>query len=327
MTVGDGTDLVTAVVQALARSATGATGAPLGPDLVARLRERLFRTGAGAWALGQVEAAPESEPARAHLADAVRALLATEPELAQQVQAGLAAAGQIPTPLGVGGDHLANAPRRNRIGTVVGVLVVLAGLIALGLHFGGHGGAQPGRPNAGQGGGVLPDPARAQSVLPDLQALPAGWQLQDGPTSTTALPACAAAATDLSTALCDGLYGYANESFTDGNGTEVDFGIYTGRSAGWASTAYDRLTGLAGKAGTRRLTPLPGLGDRASTGEDDQGGGVIVQFGSTLLVVSEQPQDSATGWDHSNGIALARMFVNRTQQALDGRTPTAGMPR
>ncbi|KJS52811.1 hypothetical protein VM98_29120 [Streptomyces rubellomurinus subsp. indigoferus] len=174
MSSGDGTDLVGAVVAALAQaasSAAGAAGTALGAEATSWVLQGLGRLPRWAQAAQRVESAPEDDAARQQLADAVGELLSLQPELAERLAERLAA-GLLPTasPLPpappavtvgegahiggagqtavggsghtlVGGDvHNNVVNKRGSTGVVVATLIVVAALIALGIHFlGGSG--------------------------------------------------------------------------------------------------------------------------------------------------------------------------------------------
>ncbi|MFJ8621381.1 hypothetical protein ACIRD3_00875 [Kitasatospora sp. NPDC093550] len=167
---GEGADLVGAVVAALVQAASGVAGAAgtaLGAEAVGWVREGLGQLPRWAQAAERVDSAPQDDGARRGLADAVGELLRVHPALAESLAERLAqavapvglppappapppsitvgegafvgGAGQTAVGSGntvVGGDvHHNTVHKRGSGGLVVAILVVVAALVALGIHF------------------------------------------------------------------------------------------------------------------------------------------------------------------------------------------------
>ncbi|MFH8382987.1 hypothetical protein ACH4E7_18865 [Kitasatospora sp. NPDC018058] len=180
--------MVAAVVAALtqaASSAAGAAGTALGVEAVDWVRQGLGQLPRWTQAAERADSAPEDAEAKQRLAEAVNELLSLNPALAQALAARLeqlqrpveappappgpptvnvgegarvGGAGQAAVGLGnvlVGGDvHNKTVVKRSSVGIVITVLVIVAGLIALGIHYlGGPGlnGAVPRIPASVEG--------------------------------------------------------------------------------------------------------------------------------------------------------------------------------
>ncbi|MGW2254252.1 hypothetical protein ACWCXH_29280 [Kitasatospora sp. NPDC001660] len=359
MTTEDGSDLVAAVVEALVQSAShtvGAAGAALGGEAVARVREALRQWPQWAQALSRVEAAPGDQQAQRDLALAVGQLLGRDAGLTASLRARLSVATTEPPPGAgtpvrqLGGDAQASgpsasgdapnwpapganwpapgagtgtAPRRRGIGLMVGVLVVIAALIALGIHLNSGQPQRLGGAGGPFGAAPLAGVAQVRSVLPDLHAVPAGWREDRAP---TAEPPKDCHADDTSAAeadVCSQTIGTGVVGFRADNGnTRVMFRVIAGPSPAWADRTYD-LAGSAGSSdSTSEPVPVAAVGDRSTAYRSGRYTSVVIKAGTTVLLLSYQPQSSDSP-DAELVTRLARMFAARSQQAQSGRTPDA----
>ncbi|MEV7780495.1 hypothetical protein [Kitasatospora sp. NPDC088351] len=330
----DGQDLVRAVVGALVRTAAN-SATSTGGAAVDVVRARLRGTPDGAQAVDAVEAAPSDRHAQARLAAAVGQLLATDQAFARYlVTTELGHPAHQPTPPkpgaattltlravgGIPGGGLATAGRRAGGSVLVAlVLIVVAALVALGIHLGSRPVLRPGVPGLAHGAVALRDPGQMRGVLPDLQAMPAGWTLESGPSAGTG---SGGEVRCLLPDACDQQLGYASVTFRGASPYTVNFTVVSFASTETARRAFDLTSQRADGAAT--AVPLPRIGDQ-STARTTGGHEVeaLVRVGTTLLYTRATAPDEPTSHDATVLTAFAHLLAERAQQAQDGLTPDA----
>ncbi|MBV6698953.1 hypothetical protein [Kitasatospora aureofaciens] len=314
--MGDGQELVTAVVEALVR-APGTVVAEL-------VRTRLRAVPGGGEAVDAIEARPADPQTRAGLAAVVGQLLAEDPAFARYLLTELGRPKDPPT------VHLRvtlpAATRRSTGGILVTLaLVVVAALVALGINLGNRPLLQPGVHGFAHAVTALREPAQAQGVLPDIQAMPGGWQIETGPhagTSTSDDVPC------FVRDACDQQLAYATVNFRAGSRHSVEFTVVTFASPGTAGRAFDTMLGSVGGADATAAVPLPPIGDQsAARTHGSQGAEALVRVGTTLLYVRDSgPGASAAAADVPVLAVFAQLLATRSQQAQDGQVPDAAAP-
>ncbi|MQS15633.1 hypothetical protein F7Q99_26020 [Streptomyces kaniharaensis] len=352
MTTGDSSDLVAMVVQALVQAASntvGAAGAALGSEAVARVREGLRRAPHWAQAAGQVDATPGDPQAQQALARAVGELLGWNPGLAANLRARLSVVTTEPPPpqdapvtvigggnrtsgqtaMGtnntVAGGNIRTTHRHGSVAGLIGVLVAVAALVALGIHLNSGSSQDLGMPGGGLAAAPLTNTDQVRSVLPDLHAVPAGWRESRAPTaeppSDCKGSGISAAEADLcSQSVASGTVTYR----TADEDVRVQFRIVAGPSPLWADKAYDLIQASFTKGPSADPVAVPAVGDRSSAHRDGRTTGVLVKVGSTVLMVTYAPT-STDPRAAERVTPLARMFATRSQQAQTGRTPDASV--
>ncbi|MFJ2809750.1 hypothetical protein [Kitasatospora sp. NPDC087271] len=322
--MGDGQELVPVVVGVLVRAAEGVSGGP-GRSVADLVRVRLRATPEGARAVDAVEANPGDARARAGLTAAVGELLTTDPAFARYL-----ATTELGRPADPPTVHLRVDPavagaqaRAARIGAapvlVTLALIVVAALVAVGINLGSRPLLRPGGPDLAHAGRTLRDPAQVQGVLPDLRAMPGGWQVESGPQSG------AGPGQDVPCLLpdaCDQQLAYATVTFRAVTTHSAQFTVVTFASADAAGRAFDAMLAHVGGADAAAAVPLPPIGDqRAARTHGAEGAEALVRVGTTLLYV----RDSGPGSDAATPVLalFARLLAERAQQAEDGREPDA----
>ncbi|MGW2651853.1 hypothetical protein ACWC2T_45100 [Streptomyces sp. NPDC001393] len=367
MSTGDSSDLVEAVVAALvqaASSAAGAAGTALGAEAIDWVRNGLGQLPRWTQAAAQVDTAPDDEQAQQGLATAVNELLNLNPGLAQALESRLTQPGQpgpvppLPTdpptitigeharigggagPTAVGmGNNVAGRDirtkvinKRRSIGVLIAVLVVMAALIALGIHFAGHSSNQPGLGLPEHVAKPLTNMEQVKAVLPDLHALPAGWQ-ETEPAVANPGGECIGAATSSGPMgdLCRQVVASASARFdTAEPGGSVFFMVVAGPSTSWADRMYDQYLQYFDD-GTTSPVAFPAFGDRSSVRQGSGETSVLIRTGTVVVSVvytivsnyDASPSANDTQRARQTVIPLASMITTRAQQAQAGQTPTA----
>ncbi|MER6548458.1 hypothetical protein [Streptomyces sp. NPDC001250] len=362
--MGDSPDLVAAVVAALvqaASSAAGAAGTALGAEAIDWVRNGLGQLPRWTEAAARVDTAPDDEQAQQGLAEAVNELLSGNPGLAQALESRLTQPGPVPplptgppaitigeharigggagpTAVGVGNNVAGRDIRtkvinkRRSIGVLIAVLVVMAALIALGIHFAGHSSNQPGLGLPEHVAKPLTNMEQVKAVLPDLHALPAGWQ-QTEPALANPGGECIGAATSSGPTgdLCRQVVASASDRFdTTQPGGSVFFMVLAGPSTSWADQMYDQyLQNLDN--GMTSTADFPAFGDRSSARQGSGETSVLIRTGTVVVSVvytivsnnDASPSANDTQRARQTVIPLASMITTRAQQAQAGQTPTA----
>ncbi|MFF2146487.1 hypothetical protein [Kitasatospora sp. NPDC058190] len=355
--MGDDRDLVAGVVGALVRLAQGTAGGP-GQAVAEVVRARLRLMPEGARAVAALEASPHDPRAREGLTSAVTRLLATDVAFAQYVATTDLGRPADPTTvqLRVGPEadpatvqlrtdssgpstvqlrvdpavaHAqALAARRGNTAIIIALaLVLIAAVVALGIHLGSRPLLRPNGPDFAHAARTIRDPARVQGVLPDVAAMPGGWQVESGPRSGTGSGA------DVPCLLpdaCDQQLAYATVTFRAAPVQSVQFTVVTFASPETAGRAF--AGGLAlvdgegegegeGEGDATAVT-IPSIGDQSAARERGSSmAEALVRVGSTLLYVRDQGPGAAVA---TPALTLfARLLAERAQQAQDGHTPNA----
>ncbi|MFF2746118.1 hypothetical protein ACFVVA_11280 [Kitasatospora sp. NPDC058048] len=316
---------------------------------VVRARLRMVPEGAGALAAAQ--ASPGDAQARALLAAAVAHLLATDPAFAQYLATtALGKPGDPPTvqlrsepgtvqlrvgppsappPKGPSTVQLRTGPaaararalaaRRSNAGIVAAlVLVLIAALVALGVHLGSRPLLKPGGPGLAHAAQPLGDPVLVRGVLPDEGAMPRGWRVQRGPESgtgpTDAVPCLLPDA-------CDRQLASASVTFGAASVQTVEFDVVAFASPEAAAKAFDSALERTGGVESTAVA-IPRIGDRSATRTVGSSSAVaLVQVGGVLLLVRDDGPGAALT---APGLTVfARLLADRAQQAQEGRTPDA----
>ncbi|MFI6157138.1 hypothetical protein ACIBCA_31160 [Kitasatospora sp. NPDC051170] len=333
--MGDGRELTPRVVAALLRPAPGATA-----EVV---RARLRVTPEGARVVAAAEASPEDAGARAELSAAVARLLATDAAFAQYLgttELGGAAdpdtvrlkTGSGPSTvqlrtksspstvqLRIGGGAKAATRGANLPIITALVLVLVAALVAIGVHLSSRPLLDPGLARDGHS---LREPAQLRTVLPDLPALPQiAWAVESGPSSGTGSGGEVPCLLPVPSDGCPGQLAYATETFRVAMIATTRFSVIAFDSPQTAERAFATLLDRIGGPKDATAVPFPQVGDQsAARTHGATGADAIVRTGSVLLHVhdSGSPMTTLTA-----PTALARMLATRLQQALDGRHPDA----
>ncbi|MEU9076011.1 hypothetical protein [Kitasatospora sp. NPDC048538] len=313
--MGDGQELLPAVVGGLVRAAEGVAGGP-GRAVADLVRTRLRASAEGARAVAAIEANPGDARARSGLTAAVGDLLAADPAFARYLATTeLGKPPEEPTVhLRVDPAVAGSTARAARLGAVPVLvtlsLVVVAALVAVGINLGSRPLLQPNGPDLAHAGRTLRDPAQVRAVLPDLSAMPGGWQVRSGPTSGAGPGADAPC---LVPDACDRQLAYATVTFASSGTHSAQFTVVTFASPETAGRAFDLALARIGGDGASVL-PLPPIGDQSAARTDDtQGTDVLVRVGSALLDV----RDPGPGSTAAPALTLfAGLLADRARAAL-----------
>ncbi|MFH8384398.1 hypothetical protein ACH4E7_26220 [Kitasatospora sp. NPDC018058] len=352
--MGDGQELVPGVVGALVRLAQGTAGGP-GQAVAEVVWARLRLMPDGAPAVAALEASPDDPRAREGLTAAVTRLLAGDVAFAQYVATTELGRPADPTTvrLRVGpmapadpttvqlrmdppapadastvqlrvdpavANARALAARRSNTGIIVALaLVLIAALVGLGINLGSRPLLHPNGPDFAHAARTVRDPAQLQGVLPDVAAMPGGWQVESAPESGAGSGYAVACLLPDS---CDQQLAYATVTFHAPPAQSVKFTVVAFASAEAAGRAFatglDRVSG----PGPTAAAAIPPIGDqstartRGSTGVE-----ALVRVGPTLLYVRDDGPGAAVATPAL--VLFARLLVERARQAQDGRTPDA----
>ncbi|MFE6052982.1 hypothetical protein ACFQ6N_19670 [Kitasatospora sp. NPDC056446] len=211
------------------------------------------------------------------------------------------------------------AARRGSAGIVVALaLVVIAALVALGIHLGSRPLLKPGGPGLAHAAQPLRDPALVRAVLPDAQAMPDGWQVESGPDSGTGT---ADRVPCLLPASCDRQLAYATVRFRTVGVQSVTFDVAAFVSPEAAAEAFG--TTLDRTAGEDSGTvALPRIGDQSAVRVRGSSTAVaLVRVGGVVLIVRDDGPAAAVAAPALT--VFAQLLAERAQQAQDGRTPDA----
>ncbi|WP_030244104.1 hypothetical protein [Streptomyces sp. NRRL S-350] len=341
--MGDGRGMVPDVVEALLVGGPHQAVA----DVV---RARLRMVPEGARALAEAERSPKDVRAREQLTAAVTQLLASDVAFAQYLAttglgrpAGpptvhlrtgpstvqLRSTGAEPPPAGpttvqlrvgpVDARARALAARRGSVGIVVALaLVLIAALVAVGVHLGSRPLMRPGGPGLAHAALPLRDPELVRGVLPDARAMPAGWQVQSGPESGSG---SGGGVPCLLPDSCDQQLAYATVRFGESDIQTVEFTVVTFASPEAAARAFD--TTLDRTAGEDPgAVSLPPIGDQSAVRTRGSSAAVaLVRVGGVLLLVHDAGPGAAVAAPALT--VFARLLADRARQAQDGRTPDA----
>ncbi|MFH9350698.1 hypothetical protein [Kitasatospora sp. NPDC017646] len=212
------------------------------------------------------------------------------------------------------------AARRGNTAVIVTLaLVLIAALVALGIHLGSRPLLRPNGPDFAHSARTIRDPAQAQGVLPDLTAMPVGWQVESGPRSGTG------SGPDVPCLLpdaCDQQLAYATATFGAAPLPSVQFGVVTFASAEAAGKAFGTRLDLLGARGDATAAAVPSVGEQsAARTRGESMAEVLVRVDSTLLYVHSSGPGAAVALP---GLTpFARLLAERAQQAEEGRTPDA----
>ncbi|OEV38455.1 hypothetical protein HS99_0021380 [Kitasatospora aureofaciens] len=263
----------------------------------------------------QLRTDPEPDPTTVHLRvgpeDRSTVQLRVEPRNPSTVQLRV-------DPAAAGARALA-ARRSNTALVVALALVLIAALVALGIHLGSRPLLQPTGPDFAHAARTVRDPAQAQGVLPDLTAMPSGWQVASGPRSG------ASSGPDVPCLLpgaCDQQLAYATVTFSTTPLPSVQFTVVTFTSAEAAGRAFDTRLDLLDARGDATVATVPSIGDRSAA--RTRGGSTaetLVRVDSVLLYVHYSGPGATVALP---GLTpFARLLAERAQQAEQGRTPDA----
>ncbi|MFI9160242.1 hypothetical protein [Kitasatospora aureofaciens] len=278
----------------------------------------------------QLRTDPEPDPTTVHLRvgpeDRSTVQLRVDPEEQSTVQ--LRAEPRNPStvqlrvdPAAAGARALA-ARRSNTALVATLALVLIAALVALGIHLGSRPLLQPTGPDFAHAARTVRDPAQAQGVLPDLTAMPSGWQVASGPRSGTGsgpdVPCLLPGA-------CDQQLSYATVTFSTTPLPSVQFAVVTFTSAEAAGRAFDTRLDLLDARGDATVATVPSIGDRsAARTRGESTAETLVRVDSVLLYVHYSGPGATVALP---GLTpFARLLAERAQQAEQGRTPDAVFP-
>ncbi|MBV2155884.1 hypothetical protein [Kitasatospora sp. SUK 42] len=358
--MGDGRELTPAVVAALVRLARGAADGP--EQAVAEVvRARLRATPEGARVVASVEASPGDPRGREILTVAVGQLLDSDRAFAHYLATTQLGRPADPPTVHLRTDvepsilHLrvdprstdpgsepatgpstvqlrldpqaagaqAVATRRGNSGIVLALaLLLVAVLVAVGVRLGSRPLLHPIGPELAHSARTLRDPAQVQAVLPDVRAMPGGWQVESGPVSGTG------AGDDVPCLLpgaCDQQLAYATVAFRAAQVHSVQFTVVSFISADAAGRAFGTMLDHVGGEDSAAAATIPPIGDQSAARTHGAAGAeALVRVGSTLLYV----RDSGPGAPATTPVLtlFARLLAARAQQAQDGRTPDADAP-
>ncbi|MFJ9776048.1 hypothetical protein ACIRVF_33230 [Kitasatospora sp. NPDC101157] len=212
------------------------------------------------------------------------------------------------------------AARRGNTALVVTLaLVLITALVALGIHLGSRPLLQPNGPDFAHAARTIRDPAQAQGVLPDLAAMPGGWQVAIGPRSG------AGSGPDVPCLLphaCDQQLTYATVTFSATPLPSVQFAVVTFASAEAAGRAFAARLGLLDARGDTAVAAAPSIGDRsAARTRGESTAETLVRVDTALLYVHYSGPGATVALP---GLTpFARLLAERAQQAEQGRTPDA----
>ncbi|MFD4655692.1 hypothetical protein ACFWP2_08620 [Kitasatospora sp. NPDC058444] len=211
------------------------------------------------------------------------------------------------------------AARRSTAGIVAAlVLVLIAALVALGVHLGSRPLLKPGGPGLAHAARPLGDPVLVRGVLPDEGAMPRGWQVQRAPQSGTGVTGPLPCLLPDS---CDQQLAYATVTFGATSVQTVEFDVVAFASPEAAAKAFDSaLDRTAGEEST--TVAIPRIGDQSATRTHGSSSAVaLVRVGGVLLLVRDDGPGAALT---APGLTVfARLLADRAGQAQDGRTPDA----
>lgn len=336
--MGDGRgELVVRVVAALLRPPLGATA-----EVV---RARLQVTPEGARVVAVAEADPGDAAARAALTATVAQLLVADPMFADYLAT---------TDLGLGADpstvrlRSASGPSTVQLRTNTGpstvqlrigggakaasrganlpiitalALVLLAALVAIGVHLSSRPLLNPGLARDGH---ALREPAQLRTVLPDLPALPEGpWALESGPSSGTGSGDGVPCLLPEPSNGCTGQLAYATETFQVAVIGTTRFSVIAFDSPRTAEQAFTTLLDRVGGGQDASAAPFPQVGDQsAARTRGAAGSDALVRVGDILLHV----HDSGSPLTHLTApTGFARLLADRLKQAQEGHHPDAGV--
>ncbi|MFI9364115.1 hypothetical protein ACIG5E_24150 [Kitasatospora sp. NPDC053057] len=214
----------------------------------------------------------------------------------------------------------ARAARRSNTAVVVTLaLVLIAALVALGIHLGSRPLLRPNGPDFAHAARTIRDPAQAQGVLPDLAAMPGGWQVESGPRSGTG---SGPDVTCLLPDACDQQLTYATVTFSTSPLPSVQFTVVTFASTEAAGRAFGTSLDLIDARGDATVAAVPSTGDQsAARTRGESMAETLVRVDSTLLYVHYSGLGAAVALP---GLTpFARLLAERAQQAEQGRTPDA----
>ncbi|MFE7528689.1 hypothetical protein ACFU7Y_23665 [Kitasatospora sp. NPDC057542] len=312
------------------------------------VRARLRMVPEGARALAAAEASPGDAQARALLTAAVAQLLASDQAFAQYLATtGLGKPSDPPTvqlrsepgtvqlrvgppsappPRGPTTVQLRTGPaaaharalaaRRSTTGIVLALaLVLIAALVALGVHLNSRPLLKPGGPDLAHAAQPLRNPALVLRLLPDERAVPGDWQVQRGPT--------AALGTDgerpcLLPDSCDEQLAYGIVAFGSASVQAVEFRVATFASPETAARAFDSALGRT--AGTNPTVAVPQIGDQSAIRVQGSVSAVaLTRVGSVLLIVREE----GPGYQLTVPVltGLAELVAERARQVQEGHIP------
>ncbi|MFF2079383.1 hypothetical protein ACFVXG_32085 [Kitasatospora sp. NPDC058162] len=211
------------------------------------------------------------------------------------------------------------ARRSNTAVLVTLALVLIAALVALGIHLGSRPLLNPTGPDFAHAARTIRDPARAQGVLPDAAAMPGGWRVEGAPRSGTG------SGPDVPCLLpdaCDQQLAYATVTFSAAPLPSVQFTVVTFASAEAAGRAFGARLDLLDARGDATPAAVPPVGDQsAARTRGDSTAETVVRVDSTLLSVRYAGPGAAVALP---GLTpFARLLAERARQAEDGRTPDA----
>ncbi|MFD5467902.1 hypothetical protein ACFWIQ_34585 [Kitasatospora sp. NPDC127059] len=212
------------------------------------------------------------------------------------------------------------AARRGNLAIIVALaLVLIASLVALGINLGSRPLLHPTGPDFAHAARTIRDPAQAQGVLPDVAAMPAGWQVESGPRSGTG------GGPDVPCLLpdaCDQQLAYATVAFRAVPAQTVRFTVVGFGSAEAAGRAFGSMLGPGdGQEATTTVT-IPSIGDQsAARTRGTSATEAVVRVGSTLLSVRDDGPGAAATTPAL--VLFARLLAERAQQSQDGRAPDA----
>ncbi|MEV7187031.1 hypothetical protein [Kitasatospora sp. NPDC093102] len=313
------------------------------------VRARLRTVPEGARALAAAEASPGDARARALLTAAVAHLLASDQAFAQYLATtGLGKPGDPPTvqlrsepgtvqlrvgppsappPKGPTTVQLRTGPaaaararalaaRRSTMGILLALaLVLIAALVALGVHLGSRPLLKPGGPGLAHAAQPLGNPVLVLRLLPDERAVPGDWRVQRGPT--------AALGTDgerpcLLPDSCDEQLAYGIVTFGSTSAQTVEFRVATFTSPEATARAFDSALDRA--AGTTPTVAVPLIGDQSAIRIQGSLSAVaLARVGSVLLIVrAEGPGHQLTAPAFTG---LAELVAERARQVQEGHIP------
>ncbi|MBO1419123.1 hypothetical protein, partial [Streptomyces sp. FH025] len=292
--MGDDRELTPAVVTALVRLAQGAADAP-GRAVAEVVRARLRATPEGARVVAAVEASPGDPRSRELLTVAVGQLLDTDRAFAHYlattplgrpadpptvhlraeaepgrpadpstVHLRVGAEGTGPSTVQLrldpraAGAQAPAAARRGNAGIVLALaLLLVAVLVAVGVNLGSRPLLHPRGPELAHAARTLRDPAQVAAVLPDVPAMPAGWQVESGPVAGTVT---GDAATCLLPASCDQQLAYATVAFGAAQVYSVQFTVVSFTSTEAAGRAFGAMLNHLDAS----AVALPPVGDESA---------------------------------------------------------------
>ncbi|MFJ9443634.1 hypothetical protein ACIRRH_17425 [Kitasatospora sp. NPDC101235] len=208
------------------------------------------------------------------------------------------------------------AARRSTTGIVLALaLVLIAALVALGVHLSSRPLLKPGGPDLAHAAQPLGNPALVLRLLPDERAVPGDWQVQRGPT--------AALGTDgerpcLLPDSCDEQLAYGIVTFGSTSVQAVEFRVATFASPEAAARAFDNALGRT--AGTKPTVAVPLIGDQSAIRIQGSLSAVaLARVGSALLIVREEGPGYQLTVPALTG--LAELVAERARQVQDGHIP------